>query len=234
MNLKKILVMKTRPEISDQEIHAMMDFKKVLDDHRVARKKVIMTRVGFVGGAMVLALAAWYLLKPAETSRPSVQEPAPVVIDSVSSENEKIQQREGSKENTTSTTPKAPQVKKEKTPEPPSDTNDAADTKDVYLEAEPVNGYPDLYAYFQKELKYPVEAMKDSIEGIVSVSFVINKQGQPEQIRILNSLGAAFDSEAIRVITGMPGWKAASLNGGPVPARISMPLTFQINKNQKP
>ncbi|HMJ67354.1 MAG TPA: energy transducer TonB [Cyclobacteriaceae bacterium] len=219
--------MKTRPEISDQEIHQMMDFKKVLDDHRIARKKVTTMRVGFIGGAIVLAITAWYLLMPSETPRLSIQEPAPVITDSVSTE--KI----GKEEPVKSTTPKTTEIKKEKEVKPPADASEVTAAKDVYLEAEPVDGYPELYAYFKKELKYPVEAMKDSIEGIVSVSFVINNQGQPEQIKILNSLGAAFDHEATRVVTGMPQWKSASLNGKSVPARISMPLTFQIDKNRK-
>jgi protein TonB len=232
MNLKKILVMKTRPEIGDQEIHAMMDFKKVLDDHRNARKKNTIARLGFIGGAIVLALIAGYLLMPAGTQQAVVQNnTSPVIVDSVASDKtepkveEQLKQKDEPvvKALEKATTPK--EVKKEDKP--------VTEIAPVYTEAEPVNGYPDLYAYFQKELKYPVEAMKDSIEGIVSVSFVINKEGKPEGVKILNSLGPAFDNEAIRVITGMPAWKAASMNGKPVPARISMPLTFQVVRNQK-
>jgi protein TonB len=221
MKLKKIFVMKTRPEISDHEIHAMMDFNKVLDDHRISRKKSHLARFGLFGGAVILAIVAWYMLAPGDTQQPVVQQTQPVIVDSVASE--KIDQK------ATEEKPQKEEPAKTRKEEPRA----ATELAQVYTEAEPLNGYPDLYAYFQKELKYPVEAMKDSIEGIVSVSFVINKQGKPEQVKILNSLGTAFDNETVRVITGMPAWKAASLNGIPVPARISMPLTFQVDRNQK-
>jgi TonB family protein len=78
-----------------------------------------------------------------------------------------------------------------------------------------------------------VEALKDSIEGIVSVSFVIDKNGKPDQVKVLNSLGSAFDTEALRVISGMPQWKPAMINGKPVAARISMALTFQITRTTR-
>lgn len=227
MNLKKILVMKTPPEISDQEIHAMMDFDKVLDIHRQARKKTrLFISAGVIGGGVIA-----YLILSQVVGTPE-PETKPVVQDSIAIKTEK--KIEPVAEPIVSTpekkTPPTTIKKEEPKPLEPKPSTEATQT---YAEAEPVDGYPNLYAYFQRELKYPAEAVKDSVEGIVSVSFVINREGKPEQIKILNSLGAAFDQEAIRVVTGMPQWKSATLNDKPVPARISMPLTFQIDKIQK-
>lgn len=235
MKLKKILTMKTRPEISDQEIQSMMDFDKVLDVHRSARKRNrILFSAGVTGGTIILLLTIW---KFTGTPEPVVQEP---IVAPTEKKSETVKE---SPENTTPSTSTEPAASPVTTPTPakPEKAEEEAEenTKPVvestqsYTEAEPVNGYPDLYAYFQKELKYPDEAVKDSIEGIVSVSFVINKDGRPEQVKILNSLGKAFDDEAVRVITNMPQWKSASMNGKAVPAKISMPLTFQINRAQK-
>jgi protein TonB len=237
MKWKKLYIMKTRPEISDQEIHAMMDFDKVLNEHRSVKKKGNLKWVAG-GGLIILAtLAGWYFLLPVD--QPIVQpEPSKTVSP---------RQQTSIAKDSAQTTPKVPAGMKEEVKQEQkkprikavprsSDSSPAASPSTPpspsYTEAEPLGGYPELYSYFQKELKYPVEAIQDSIEGIVSVSFVINKDGKPEQINILNSLGAPFDNEAIRVIEGMPGWRPASLNGSPVPARISMPLTFQINRKQ--
>ena len=215
--------MKTRPEISDQEIQSMMDFNKVLDVHRHAQKRSKLFWSAGIASGIIILLIGFELLKPSTTSTPQQK----IIQDSAATVVEKTIEpvTEPAAEPVAAAPEKNDVVKKEAPKQEP-----VVETTQTYTEAEPLNGYPDLYAYFQKELKYPVEALKDSIEGIVSVSFVINKEGKPEQVKILNSLGTAFDNEATRVITGMPGWKPAAMNGKAVPARISMPLTFQIEK----
>jgi protein TonB len=105
--------------------------------------------------------------------------------------------------------------------------------KYVRVAAHPINGIESLYEYFNRELRYPEAAVKDSIEGIVNVFFVINKEGKPIQISIENSLGEVFDLEAIRLIQQMPEWRAATVNGNPVSSRISIPITFKVMKDKK-
>jgi protein TonB len=85
-----------------------------------------------------------------------------------------------------------------------------------------------------RELKYPEVALRDSIQGTESVSFIINKEGKPETITILHSLGSPFDEESRRLIINMPPWKPARLNSQPVRAKITIPLTFSITKNAHP
>jgi TonB family protein len=99
-----------------------------------------------------------------------------------------------------------------------------------YKQAEPAGGYEKLYNYFNQELQYPENAVRDSIQGVVVIDFVINILGKPEQIQIQQSLDQACDMEAKRVIENMQPWLPASLNGEPVPARVSVPLTFQLHK----
>ncbi len=106
-------------------------------------------------------------------------------------------------------------------------------TTPVYNQAEPVEGYAHLYDYFNKELVYPVAALKDSIQGVITVSFTINKDGLPENLQFINSLGPPFEEEARRLILNMPSWKPATLNGQPVASRLSLPLTFQIRIEKK-
>lgn len=102
-----------------------------------------------------------------------------------------------------------------------------------YKQAEPAGGYEKLYDYFNQELQYPESAVRDSIQGVVVIDFVINVSGKPEQIQIQQSLDNACDTEAIRVIENMQPWIPASLNGKPVSARVSVPLTFQLLKREQ-
>jgi TonB family protein len=103
-------------------------------------------------------------------------------------------------------------------------------TPPAYQQAEPLDGYSSLYDYFSANLVYPSESVKDSVEGVQTVKFIINTDGKPENIEIINSLGPLFELEAKRVIESMPQWQPAMLNGKPVPSQISLPVTFRINK----
>lgn len=222
MKLKKLNIMKTRPDISDAEIQSLMDFDKVLQRHASpSRSPLWRSEAGgrrwrylpIIAISTVLSLVlvtAWFFIQPGE-------EKAPVVTKAPEPKKD-VQPVE--------IVPQKPAeviVKKQK----PDISQPKETPTDVYIEAEPVNGYDDLYAYFEKELKYPVEVAV-AAEGDVEVTFVINREGKPEHIKFVNSLGPEFDKEVIRVINNMPGWKPAMQNGKPVPARISQSFTFSI------
>lgn len=116
------------------------------------------------------------------------------------------------------------------TPSPRS----VVESKDAYVQAEPRDGYAQLYTYFNDHLLYPPQAIKDSVEGIETVSFTIDVQGKPTNIAITQSLGRYFDEEAVRLISEMPHWKPATLNGRPVASQLSVPLTFELERIKKP
>ena len=103
----------------------------------------------------------------------------------------------------------------------------------IGTEAEPLSGFPKFYEYLNNEIVYPVEIAKDSIQGVESVSFVIDEEGNLGAVAVLHSLGKPFDDEALRLLRHMPAWKPASLNGKPVASRISLPLTFTIRITKK-
>jgi TonB family protein len=102
--------------------------------------------------------------------------------------------------------------------------------ENVYVQAEPVDGYPQLYAWFEKSLVYPKGAVKDSIQGEVTVVFSIDEKGKAQNVHIDNSLGKVFDDEVYRLMASMPLWKPATYNGHYVSGKISLPLTFEIKK----
>lgn len=228
--------MNTRPSISDEEIRSRMNFDEVLKRHAAqpAHKNSWKWIAG--GSAVVIAVATWFGINQSGPANVS-HEPTPVAqnrgdstdvaIVPVQPAEDKNKKMEASAEEPKVVTP---------SPEKTSPTQTAKDAtheipaSDVYVEAQPTNGYPSLYEYFRQELHYPDVALKDSTEGIVSVSFVIGRNGRPEQVTVVQSLGAAFDEEAKRVIMGMPQWQPATLNGKSVPAKVSMPLTFQIQR----
>jgi TonB family protein len=100
---------------------------------------------------------------------------------------------------------------------------------DIMLEdAYPVAGFENLYSWFERNITYPEEHRKDAIEGYVKVSFLLAKDSTISDIRINQSLGPAFDQEAIRLIDQMPKWAPAKRGGIPFSKRLILPIGFKI------
>lgn len=227
MNPDKIKIMKTNPEITDLEIQEAMDFGYVLTQVETARRhKKKLTRWAMVSFLVVvtIGLSVYKQFYPAERSLPAIVPP----VGSRIVQQDTLNRPSGPGQ---STIPgkglvQKPVVRKEK--KKGQSTIVADSVKASYSPAEPLEGYPALYDYFNRELRYPEEAIKDSIQGVTSLSFVINTEGRVEHVNVEHSLGGAFDLEAVRLIEHMPPWKPAVLNGTPVSSKVSVPVTFQV------
>jgi TonB family protein len=99
-----------------------------------------------------------------------------------------------------------------------------------YEKARPVGGYDSLYQYFRKHLTYPQEHAEDSIEGIVAVSFIIDKDGSVKDIRVQHNMSEVFAQEAVKLIANMPPWQPATMNTMPVASTVSIPIKFEVPK----
>lgn len=232
--------MKHRQELPDQEIQGYMNFERLLDNRKSALQKASMVTVVKWGAALLIATSLtftiWFVSKR-ETTLSSDQ----VVNEKKTSTNNKLPLKDSLAINESADLEPLPIPQKERKSErteksapPPAENQEAtSEAESNYIQAEPIDGYDALYEYFDKNLVYPKEAIRDSIQGIQTVSFVINASGMPEQIQISKPLGEAFEREARRLIENMPQWKPATLNGKPVPSRISVPLTFSIQSVEK-
>jgi TonB family protein len=242
-----IKIMNSKPDVSDEEIQSYMNFDSLLEQHHKISSKGdhrILRRSLYALAVLAVLTIAWYGVistkkapqSPVDSSE-SPTSAAPEPLRAPTDSSEKIID--------TAISEKRERIRKPKhiTKNPGKDDIVASDTLEnkieeteeetlppVYIQAEPVNGYPALYEYFNSTLKYPVEALPDSVEGVVTVIFTIGKTGKAEKIEIEQSLGEFFDREAIRVIEHMPLWKPATYNQKPVSSRITLPLTFNLNR----
>lgn len=82
--------------------------------------------------------------------------------------------------------------------------------------------------YLQKNLKYPPMARENNITGRVIMSFVVEKNGQLTDIKVLRGIGGGCDEEATRVLKSAPAWKPGIQNGRPVRVAYTMPIFFQL------
>jgi protein TonB len=91
-------------------------------------------------------------------------------------------------------------------------------------------GGMDAWAKFLgKNLRYPVQARDEGIQGRVTVSFVVEKNGELSNVKVLKGIGYGCDEEAIRVIKKSPFWKPGFQNGRPVRVSYVMPIVFRLD-----
>jgi len=86
-----------------------------------------------------------------------------------------------------------------------------------------------MMAYIQKNLKYPKQAVENNIDGKVVVNFVVNESGDISDVKVMRGIKYGCDEEAMRVVRGMPNWKAGKQNGKAVKVSYSLPITFQLD-----
>lgn len=115
----------------------------------------------------------------------------------------------------------------------------ATSTKDtVYQIAEEMPEFPGgveaLMDYVGRNVKYPEEAKDKEIQGRVFVSFVIEKDGSVNEVKVLRGIGGGCDEEAVRVIKAMPKWTPGKQKGKPVRVNYQIPINFKLDDGQLP
>ena len=89
-------------------------------------------------------------------------------------------------------------------------------------------GMEECMKFLSKNIKYPVEAHKNGIQGRVIVSFVITDEGDIEEPVVLRGVDPLLDAEALRVIQMMPKWKPGKQKGKAVNTKFTIPVTFKL------
>ena len=89
-------------------------------------------------------------------------------------------------------------------------------------------GEAELLGYIGKNLKYPVIAQENGIQGKVIVRFVVTKNGSVDKVEVVRQLDPACDREAIRVIRSLPKFIPGKQNGVNVSVWYTLPITFKL------
>lgn len=89
-------------------------------------------------------------------------------------------------------------------------------------------GMMEFMKWLTKNLQYPAYARQQKIQGTVSASFIINKDGSVADVKILKSVEVSLDREALRVLKMMPAWKPGKDHGQPCRTLVRIPIVFKI------
>ena len=86
-----------------------------------------------------------------------------------------------------------------------------------------------MLKYIMENIKYPEQAMKEGIQGRVTVSFIVEKDGSISNVKPVLSVHPLLNKEAVRVVESMPKWSPGKQNGKPVRVRFNVPVMFKLN-----
>lgn len=79
-------------------------------------------------------------------------------------------------------------------------------------------------------LKYPESAIRNGIQGRVTVDFVIEKDGKVTDVKVSKGVSEELDAEAVKVVAASPKWKPGRVNGNKVRTSMSIHVDFRLEK----
>lgn len=85
-----------------------------------------------------------------------------------------------------------------------------------------------LFEYLSKNIKYPVVAEENGVQGRVIVTFVVERDGSITDVKVAKSVDPSLDKEATRVVKSMPHWIPGKQNGSAVRVKYTVPVTFKL------
>ncbi len=124
-------------------------------------------------------------------------------------------------------------VVEEVKPEPPK--VEKPDDNKVFTSVEQMPVYPGgegaLLADIHKNLVYPPVAAENGVEGKVTVSFVVTKNGSIGEVKVARGKDPDLDKEAVRAVRALKKkFTPGKMNGHAVNVWYHVPITFRLNK----
>lgn len=104
--------------------------------------------------------------------------------------------------------------------------------EEVFLVVEESPEFPGgqkaLMKYFSDNVRYPVVAAENGIQGRVICQFTVWKDGTIRDIVVLKGVDKSLDKEAIRLIENMPKWNPGKQRGKAVSCKFTVPVSFRL------
>lgn len=120
------------------------------------------------------------------------------------------------------------QNRREPPPPPEEDEGEENEESEIFMAVqqmpEPVGGTQAIY----EKVTYPDMARKAGVEGEVVVNFVVDEEGDVVDPRVVRSLGAGCDEEAVRAIQATE-FRPGKQRGKPVKVRMQQRIVFRLD-----
>jgi len=85
-----------------------------------------------------------------------------------------------------------------------------------------------LMQWLASNIKYPVVAEENGVQGRVVCTFVVERDGSITDVKVVRGVDPSLDKEAVRVLKQMPSWIPGKQNGSAVRVKYTVPVTFKL------
>lgn len=117
-------------------------------------------------------------------------------------------------------------------PPPPPKPKQEEVTEEIFVVVEDQPLFPGgnaaMMKFLSDNIKYPVIAQENGIQGRVICNFVVEKDGSITDVQVVRGVDPSLDKEAVRVIQQMPRWKPGKQRGQAVRVRFTLPVVFRL------
>lgn len=90
-----------------------------------------------------------------------------------------------------------------------------------------------MLSYIYQHVRYPNQAREVGVEGIAVVSFVVDRAGKIQDIKLVRDPGAGLGKEAVRIVRKMnelpEAWTPGKQRGRTVKVLYNLPIRFTLN-----
>lgn len=119
-------------------------------------------------------------------------------------------------------------------PVPIMEEDEAEPDNAVFMVVETMPEFPGgttaMLEFIVNNLKYPVEAEENGIQGRVTLSFIVDTDGSITDVEVVRGIDPSLDAEAIRIIKSMPKWKPGMQRGKAVRVKYTVPVNFRLQQ----
>jgi|SaaInlLV_10m_DNA_2_1039722.scaffolds.fasta_scaffold15923_2 protein TonB len=86
-----------------------------------------------------------------------------------------------------------------------------------------------LSKFLGKNIVYPALEKEIGLQGLVTLHFVVKKDGRITDVTVIKGVSPNIDAEAIRVVEAMPNWIPGKQRDRNVDVSIMMPIRFTLS-----
>ncbi|MCD6201712.1 MAG: M56 family metallopeptidase [Bacteroidales bacterium] len=81
---------------------------------------------------------------------------------------------------------------------------------------------------------YPENAATKGIHGKIYIQFIVEANGNVDNVKVIRGVDSLLNNEAVRVIQSSPKWTPGKQKGHNVPVAYTIPIMFQMDEIQNP
>ena len=116
--------------------------------------------------------------------------------------------------------------------DPVQNIGNIADENYIYDVVEQMPSFPGgqnkMLDYLEQNMRYPVIAEENGIQGRVVITFVVERDGSIDNVIVARSVDPSLDKEATRLVKRMPKWNSGKQNGKAVRTKYTIPVDFRL------